>query len=106
MRRTLLTSLLILAVTGTLLASEQQPELHVLVDGWLAPEHFHEGKIYIEALKGKEYAIRITNPLCTRIAVALAVDGLNTIMPTVLTRIRQRNGCYNLSKRLSSTAGR
>ena len=79
MRRTLLTSLLILAVTGTLLASEQQPELHVLVDGWLAPEYFHEGKIYIEALKGKEYAIRITNPLCTRIAVALAVDGLNTI---------------------------
>jgi hypothetical protein len=34
---------------------------------------------YIEALKGKAYAIRLHNPLGIRVAVALSVDGLNTI---------------------------
>jgi hypothetical protein len=33
----------------------------------------------IEALKGKEYEIRLHNPFPVRVAVALSVDGLNTI---------------------------
>jgi hypothetical protein len=33
----------------------------------------------VEATKGKEYSIRIFNPLGIQIAVALSVDGLNTI---------------------------
>ena len=33
----------------------------------------------MEALKGREYAIRIRNPYPVRVAVALSVDGLNTI---------------------------
>jgi hypothetical protein len=33
----------------------------------------------VEALKGREYAIRLRNPYPVRLAVALSVDGLNTI---------------------------
>jgi len=39
----------------------------------------HDGRWYVEALKGREYAIRIRNPFGVRVAVALSVDGLNTI---------------------------
>lgn len=51
----------------------------VLLDGEEAAEYHHQGKTYIEAIKNKDYAIRITNPLSCRVAVALSVDGLNTI---------------------------
>src|SRR5512140_3133657 len=53
--------------------------LEVLVDGVAAPKYYHEGTAYLEAFKGKEYAIRLTNPTGGRVAVALSVDGLNTI---------------------------
>jgi hypothetical protein len=53
--------------------------LTVLVDGMERPEYVANGTIYVEALRGREYAIRISNPLNVRVAVALAVDGLNTI---------------------------
>jgi len=33
----------------------------------------------VEARKGREYAIRLRNPYAVRVAVALSVDGLNTI---------------------------
>ena len=39
----------------------------------------HDLRWYVEALKGREYAIRIRNPYPVRVAVALSVDGLNTI---------------------------
>jgi hypothetical protein len=39
----------------------------------------HEQRWYVEALKGREYAVRIHNPYPGRVAVALSVDGLNTI---------------------------
>jgi hypothetical protein len=35
--------------------------------------------VYVEASKGAPYAIRLSNPLPYRVAVALSVDGLNTI---------------------------
>ena len=54
-------------------------EIEVLVDGFPIPEYWHNGVCYIEALKGKEYAIRLTNHLSHRGAVALSVDGLNSI---------------------------
>jgi len=54
-------------------------ELSVLVDGAPRPEFTKAGTIYVEALKGREYALRVTNPLGVRVGVALAVDGLNTI---------------------------
>jgi hypothetical protein len=54
-------------------------ELSVLVDGSARPEFAKGGTVYVEALREREYALRITNPLGVRVGVALAVDGLNTI---------------------------
>jgi len=53
--------------------------LSVLVDGATRPEFHARGTVYVEAVRGREYALRITNPLPVRVAVALSVDGLNTI---------------------------
>jgi hypothetical protein len=53
--------------------------IEVLVDGRALVEHPARGTIYVEALRGREYAIRLTNLVDRRIAVALAVDGLNSI---------------------------
>jgi len=53
--------------------------LSVLVDGAPRPEYPGRGAVYVEAIRGREYALRITNPLPVRVAVALSVDGLNTI---------------------------
>ena len=57
-------------VTGT---------VEVVVDGRALPEYRAYGTRYVEALKGKEYAIRLHNPFDVRVAVALSVDGLSTI---------------------------
>jgi hypothetical protein len=53
--------------------------VEVIVDGHVLPVHVWRGARYIEALKGREYAIRLHNPLDRRVAVALSIDGLNTI---------------------------
>jgi hypothetical protein len=53
--------------------------LEVIIDGRAATEYSAPGARYIEALKGKNYAIRLHNPFDVRVAVALSVDGLNTI---------------------------
>jgi hypothetical protein len=53
--------------------------LTVLVDGVPRPEYGARGTVYVEALRGKDYALQLSNPLPTRVAVALSVDGLNTI---------------------------
>ena len=53
--------------------------LSVLFGGADRPEYEARGAVYIEAAREAPYAIRITNPLPYRVAVALSVDGLNTI---------------------------
>jgi hypothetical protein len=53
--------------------------LEVLVDGRERPELAARGTVYVEALRGRDYALRLLNPTGTRVAVALSVDGLNTI---------------------------
>ena len=53
--------------------------IEILVDGTPLTEYAARGTTYIEALKGREYEIRLTNLTDRRIAVALAVDGLNSI---------------------------
>ena len=53
--------------------------LEVLVGGEPRVEYNARGATYVEALRGREYTLRVTNPLPVRVAVALAVDGLNTI---------------------------
>ena len=80
MRAALMIFSIFLTVTGQLAASQRySPEVEVLVNGAPVPRYFHDGITYLEAIKGKEYAIRITNPVGSRVAVALSVDGLNTI---------------------------
>jgi hypothetical protein len=54
-------------------------EVEVLVDGRPLEEYYARGKRYVEALEGAEYELRVYNPLPVRVAVALSVDGLNTI---------------------------
>jgi len=53
--------------------------IEILVDGAPRPAYGARGAWYIEALKGRPYAVRINNPFPVRVAVALAVDGLNSI---------------------------
>jgi hypothetical protein len=54
-------------------------QLNVIVEGQRLPEYSARGRTYVEALQGAEYELRLTNPYPERVAVALAVDGLNTI---------------------------
>ena len=54
-------------------------DVDILVDGAPQPRYAHKGRWYVEARKGREYAIRLRNPYPVRVAVALSVDGLNTI---------------------------
>ena len=53
--------------------------MEVVVDGTPLAVYNARGTTYVEALKGREYAIRLTNRTGERVAVALAVDGLNSI---------------------------
>jgi hypothetical protein len=65
---------------GSLAAVDGQGfEISVLVDGTCVPEYAARGRIYIEALRGKEFVIRLSNPTSERIAVALSVDGRNVV---------------------------
>jgi hypothetical protein len=54
-------------------------EVEIVVDGAPLHRYAHNGRWYVEATKGREYAIRLHNPYGVRVAVALSVDGLNTI---------------------------
>jgi hypothetical protein len=54
-------------------------DVDILVGGAPQPRYAHEGRWYVEAHQGREYAIRLRNPYAVRVAVALSVDGLNTI---------------------------
>ncbi len=54
-------------------------QVDVLVNGRPLAEYYGRGRTYVEALEGAEYELRIRNPLPERVAVALSVDGLNTI---------------------------
>ncbi len=53
--------------------------VEILVDGRPIAEYAARGRTYVEALEGREYSIRLANHTGERIAVALSVDGLNTI---------------------------
>ena len=53
--------------------------VEILVDGRPLDELIHEGKTYVEARRGRNYSIRLHNERGERVAVALSVDGLNSI---------------------------
>jgi hypothetical protein len=64
----------------TLFAAQREGfELTVVVDGCEAPEFSHQGKLYVEALRGRDFTLRLSNPTGERVAVALSVDGRNVV---------------------------
>jgi hypothetical protein len=67
------------AVTSAARTPRPGGDVEILVDGVPLHRYPHGGRWYVEALKGREYAIRLRNPYGVRVAVALSVDGLNTI---------------------------
>ncbi len=79
MRTALILSMLLFVAGMVFPAHRECSELEILVDGVPVHKYYHQGTTYVEALKGREYSIRITNPVGARVAVALSVDGLNTI---------------------------
>ncbi len=70
---------------------ENRFEVDVLVNGYPLEEHYSRGKLYVEAVAASEYEVRISNPLPYRVAVALSVDGLNSIDA-------RRTSAWNASK--------
>lgn len=78
--QSLLFALLLAGVGFPLAAAERSGfELSVLVDGVSSPEYAARGRVYIEALRGRNFEIRLHNPLSERVAVAISVDGHNVL---------------------------
>ena len=61
------------------IAPQREFDVTILVDGQPLPEYAARGRRYVEAQEGAEYEIRLRNPYSFRVAVALSVDGLNSI---------------------------
>ncbi|HET9482163.1 MAG TPA: hypothetical protein VFP98_10445 [Candidatus Polarisedimenticolia bacterium] len=53
--------------------------MELIVDGVPAREFAARGTTYVEAIEGRAYSIRLRNNTGRRVAIALSVDGLNTI---------------------------
>src|SRR6476619_7307930 len=66
-------------------------DLEILVGGRPLEEYYARSKNYVEAIPGAEYEVRVRNPFPFRVAVALSVDGLNTIDA-------RRSSAWNASK--------
>ena len=73
------------------IVADSRFEVDVLVNGRSLDEYHARGKSYVEAIAGAEYEVRIRNPLPYRVAVALSVDGLNSIDA-------RRTSAWNASK--------
>lgn len=65
--------------TNQRMIAERRFEVEILVDGRPLEEYAARGKSYVQATAGAEYEVRVRNPLPYRVAVALSVDGLNSI---------------------------
>ncbi len=78
---TMFAGLVVFASTPSSADTRYQPPegIEIVVSGTPQTRYAHDGRWYVEALKGREYAIRIRNPFGVRVAVALSVDGLDTI---------------------------
>ena len=76
----ILPAVLFLAFGGPAAALQEGPySMEILVNGSPLVEYAARKTTYIEALERREYAVRLRNRTGERIAVALSVDGLNTI---------------------------
>jgi hypothetical protein len=54
-------------------------DLSVLIDGASLAEYPHGDRTYIEAVRGRNFTLRVSNPTGERVAVAISVDGRNVI---------------------------
>jgi len=76
-------SLLLAAVmspAGSALALERGGySMEILVGGTPLHEYAARGSNYVEALKNREYSVRLRNGSAERVAIAVSVDGLNSI---------------------------
>lgn len=61
------------------IVADSRFEVDLLVNGRPLDEYHARGRSYVEAIAGAEYEVRVRNPLPYRVAVALSVDGLNSI---------------------------
>lgn len=72
-------ALLLLAALPAMALDRGAYSLEILVDGLPLAEYAARNTTYVEALRQREYSVRLSNHTPRRIAVALAVDGLNSI---------------------------
>ncbi len=66
-------------------------DLEILVGGRPLDKYYARNRNYVEAIPGAEYEVRLRNPFPFCVAVALSVDGLNTIDA-------RRTSAWNASK--------
>jgi len=77
---TIITLLLIAVVSPVAHATRvANYSIEILIDGHPVTTYQARGTTYIEACEHKEYAVRLTNHSGERIAIALSIDGLNSI---------------------------
>lgn len=82
MRHRTVLAALVLTISGLapLAAAERRGFMvSVILDGCEAPEYEHAGRLYVEALRGRNFSLRVSNATSERVAVALSVDGRNVI---------------------------
>jgi len=79
MRRSLSLAGLFLAASVAAASDSSGFSMAVVVDGAPSIEYAARGRIYVEALRGREFTVRLHNPGPGRAAVALSVDGRNVI---------------------------
>jgi len=65
--------------TGRVTRPYSNFQIEVLVNGRPLAEYYARGRTYMEALQGAESEVRLRNSSPDRVAVALSVDGLNSI---------------------------
>jgi hypothetical protein len=71
---------LLLSLRAPAAAVDRGPyTMEILIDGRPLAEYEARGRTYVEALAGREYSVRLTNHTGQRVAIALSVDGLNSI---------------------------
>ncbi len=59
-------------------------DVDILVAGAPQPRYAHDGRWYVEALKGREYAIRLRNPYAVRAAPAMSAMLLTKVVYRVI----------------------
>jgi hypothetical protein len=78
-RVSLLTLTVVLLSVPAQAAESRRFELSVVVDGVALPEFPWRDRTYVEALRGRPFSLRVSNPTPGRVAVAISVDGRNIV---------------------------